>query len=72
MSAPQQGRQSPEPERQSGSQVGKQANPNDQGAAPSQDYAKDKSEQQKTDGGLPSNPASSGYGKAAEEKTSKD
>jgi hypothetical protein len=69
MSAPNPGRQSPDPERQTGTQlhepVGK---PNDQGAAPSLDHAKDASEQQKDK--LPSNPTGV-LEKAAEEKTSK-
>jgi hypothetical protein len=44
MSAPNQGRQSPEPERQSGAQAGSTAsNPNDQGVAGSAEESKDQS-----------------------------
>ncbi|KAF2236112.1 hypothetical protein EV356DRAFT_498962 [Viridothelium virens] len=69
MSAPNQGRQSPDPERQTGGQLhDPQAKPNELGAAPSQDHAKDASEQQKAN--LPSNPTGP-LEKAAEEKTSK-
>lgn len=68
MSAPQQGRQSPEPERQSHEQAGKTAEPNNQGAAPSLDHAKDASDEQKA--GLSSNPTGP-LDKAAELKTSK-
>ena len=70
MSAPYQGRQSPEPERQTGGQLHEPpaSNPNEQGAAPSLDHAKDASEQQKAN--LPSNPTGP-LEKAAEEKTSK-
>lgn len=43
MSAPNQGRQSPDPERQTGSQIhdAPGSNPNDQGAGKGQDSAKD-------------------------------
>lgn len=51
MSAPQQGRQSPEPERQSDAQQGQQAQPNAQGG---ENKTQEKSNDQK--GGLPSNP----------------
>ena len=45
MSAPNQGRQSPEPERQSGAQTGATANnPNDQGVAGSAEETKESSE----------------------------
>ena len=45
MSAPNQGRQSPEPERQSGTQTGATStNPNDQGVAGSASETKDSSE----------------------------
>jgi hypothetical protein len=44
MSAPNQGRQSPDPERQSGSQAGAASNnPNDQGVAGSAEESKDQS-----------------------------
>ncbi len=58
MSAPNAGRQSPEPERQSESQQGTMAGePNEQGVShESAEGAKDASEKQKTEGGLPSNP----------------
>lgn len=70
MSAPNQGRQSPDPENQAPKQAtAQQANPNQQGAAPSQDHAKDKSEQQKSEG-LSSNPTGP-MDHAAEEKTKK-
>ena len=70
MSAPNQGRQSPDPESQSGAQ-GKDpmANkPNEQGGAPSLDHAKDTSEDQKAN--LASNPKGP-LEEAAKEKTSK-
>ncbi|KAF3007422.1 hypothetical protein E8E13_003060 [Curvularia kusanoi] len=51
MSAPQQGRQSPEPENQSDAQKGQQAQPNQQGA---ESKTQQKSDDQKS--GLPSNP----------------
>jgi len=55
MSAPQQGRQSPDPERQSDKQMGQAAdNVNKQGGAPSQEYAKEASNEQKSN--LSSNP----------------
>lgn len=69
MSAPNQGRQSPEPERQSHAQQGTAAKPNDQGAAPSQDHAAEASKEQLK--GLESNPT--GVLEAeAKKKTSKD
>lgn len=68
MSAPNQGRQSPEPETQSNAQAGKTANPNDQGGAPSSDHAGDASAEQLKN--LSSNPTGP-LDKAAEEKTSK-
>jgi len=68
MSAPQAGRQSPDPENQSNAQQGSTANPNQQGAAPSQEHAKEASDDQKK--GLSSNPEGP-LDKAAEEKTSK-
>ncbi|GAB7350576.1 hypothetical protein MBLNU459_g1152t1 [Dothideomycetes sp. NU459] len=68
MSAPNAGRQSPEPETQSNAQAGKTASPNDQGAAPTSDHAKDASVEQLK--GLSSNPTGP-LDKAAEEKTSK-
>jgi len=67
MSAPNQGRQSPEPERQAGSQVGQQAQPN-QGAAPSETHAADASKEQL--GKLSSNPKGP-LEDAAKEKTNK-
>jgi len=54
MSAPNAGRQSPEPETQSHAQVGQTAEPNQQGAAPSEDHAADASKEQLK--GLESNP----------------
>lgn len=51
MSAPQQGRQSPEPENQSDAQKGQQAQPNQQGG---DSKTKEKSDDQKA--GLESNP----------------
>ena len=55
MSAPQQGRQSPEPERQSDAQQGKMSdNVNEQGGAPSQEHAKEASDEHKSS--LSSNP----------------
>nr|POF03981.1 hypothetical protein CFP56_21737 [Quercus suber] len=45
MSAPKQGRQSPEPETQSDAQQQTSAKPNDQGAAPSKDHAADASKE---------------------------
>ena len=51
MSAPQQGRQSPEPERQSDAQKGQQAQPNQQGG---ETKTQEKSNDQKA--GLSSNP----------------
>jgi hypothetical protein len=55
MSAPNQGRQSPEPENQSDAQAGHNASPNDQGAGPKGDNnsAEESKEQLK---GLESNP----------------
>jgi len=56
MSAPNAGRQSPEPSQQTGAQLQEPTakNPNDQGAAPSEDYAGDASKEQLK--GLESNP----------------
>jgi len=55
MSAPQQGRQSPEPETQSEGQKGAQAGkPNDQGGAPNESHAAEESKKQLA--GLESNP----------------
>ncbi|OCK85779.1 hypothetical protein K432DRAFT_377290 [Lepidopterella palustris CBS 459.81] len=69
MSAPKAGRQSPEPENQTGAQQqDPQANPNDQGAAPSAEYAKDVSKEQLSN--LSSNPTHP-LEKFAEQKTSK-
>ncbi len=69
MSAPQAGRQSPDPESQMGhQQTEPTAQPNQQGAAPSEEHAKDASEEQKSS--LPSNPTHP-LAKASEEKTSK-
>lgn len=65
MSAPNQGRQSPEPETQTDSQKGQQAQPNDQKADTSK--ASDPKETLK---GLESNPEHI-LAKSAEEKTSK-
>ena len=69
MSAPNQGRQSPEPEQQSHAQVGA---PEDgkADAAPSETFAKDASEDQKTNT-LSSNPEGP-LEAAAKEKLSKD
>jgi len=69
MSAPNAGRQSPEPETQSHGQVGKTAEPNDQGAAPSSDHAKDASVKQLA--GLESNPKGP-LDDEADKKTSKN
>ncbi|KAF2457845.1 hypothetical protein BDY21DRAFT_342946 [Lineolata rhizophorae] len=70
MSAPNQGRQSPPPERQTGAQLNEPTStqPNEQGAAPSLDHAKEASEDQKSK--LPSNPVHP-LEKFAEEKSSK-
>lgn len=69
MSAPQEGRNSPDPEAQSGKQqADPQANPNQQGAAPSEDHAKETSEEQLKN--LPSNPEHI-LEKPSVEKTSK-
>lgn len=69
MSAPNQGRQSPEPENQSEAQSGSTAtNANEQGAAPSMEHAQEASKKQLDS--LPSNPTGP-LDKAAEEKTSK-
>lgn len=69
MSAPNAGRQSPEPENQSGAQSGATTtNINQQGGAPSQEHAKEASDDQKS--GLSSNPTHP-LDKAAEDKTSK-
>lgn len=70
MSAPNQGRQSPEPENTSHSQTGTTAkNPNQQGGAPSLEHSQEASDEQKK--GLASNPTGP-LDKAAEEKTSKN
>ncbi|KAF2791925.1 hypothetical protein K505DRAFT_326513 [Melanomma pulvis-pyrius CBS 109.77] len=69
MSAPNPGRQSPDPENQSESQQGTTANePNKQGGAPSLDHAKEASDEQKSK--LSSNPIHP-LAEAAAEKTSK-
>ncbi|KAJ9621316.1 hypothetical protein H2203_007368 [Taxawa tesnikishii (nom. ined.)] len=68
MSAPNEGRQSPEPEQQSNKQTGQTADPNAQGAAPSETHAQEASKEQLKN--LPSNPEPP-LAKAAEEKTSK-
>lgn len=65
MSAPQQGRQSPEPERQSDAQTGQQAQPNQQGG---ETKTKEQSDDQKA--GLSSNPTHI-LEKHSEETTSK-
>ncbi|KAM0719272.1 hypothetical protein Q7P37_005177 [Cladosporium fusiforme] len=65
MSAPNQGRQSPDPERQTGAQTGSVANnPNDQGVASSANQTKDDSENQLKN--LSSNPKGPLEDKAAE------
>lgn len=69
MSAPNQGRQSPDPERQTGAQLQDPPAEGKVGAAPSATYAQDKSEEVKQHG-LESNPAHP-LEKAAEDKTSK-
>ncbi|KAF4550987.1 Hypothetical protein D9617_15g043410 [Elsinoe fawcettii] len=71
MSAPNQGRQSPEPETQSGSQLKHPhgANPNEQGGAPSLEHGKEQSDKQKSNA-LESNPKGP-LEDAAAEKTSK-
>jgi len=69
MSAPRQGRNSPEPERQAESQTGKTAEPNKQGAADSLESGKQESDKQKTDV-LSSNPKGP-LEDAAEQKTAK-
>ena len=68
MSAPNQGRQSPEPERQSGSQINKPADPNNQAGAASGETGK--KESQSTLADLPSNPKGP-LDDAADAKTSK-
>ncbi|KAF1959695.1 hypothetical protein CC80DRAFT_489801 [Byssothecium circinans] len=69
MSAPNAGRQSPDPENQSSGQSGATTtNINKQGGAPSQEHAKEASDNQKA--GLSSNPTHP-LEKHAEEKTSK-
>lgn len=69
MSAPQPGRQSPDPERQSDAQAGQTSdNVNKQGGAPSEGNAQEVSDDQKS--GLSSNP-SHPLAKHAEETTSK-
>lgn len=70
MSAPNQGRQSPEPETTSDAQTGTTAsNPNKQGGAASQEQSQQASNEQLK--GLSSNPTGP-LDKAAEEKTSKN
>ncbi|TKX26412.1 hypothetical protein C1H76_1374 [Elsinoe australis] len=70
MSAPNQGRQSPEPERQTDAQMNPHgANPNKQGGAPSQEHGKEQSDHQKSNK-LESNPKGP-LEDAAAEKTSK-
>lgn len=65
MSAPNQGRQSPDPERQSGAQAGSTANnPNDQGVASSAEQTKEQSQDQLKN--LSSNPKGPLEDKAAE------
>ncbi|KAF2712088.1 hypothetical protein K504DRAFT_464174 [Pleomassaria siparia CBS 279.74] len=69
MSAPNPGRQSPEPENQTEGQSGTVAsNPNEQGGAPTDSSAKEASNEQKSK--LPSNPEHI-LAASAEEKTSK-
>jgi len=69
MSAPNQGRQSPEPENQSDAQTGASSgNPNDQGGAPKGSNAADKSTDQLK--GLESNPTPV-LDHASKEKTAK-
>ena len=68
MSAPNAGRQSPEPEKQSSAQIG-QPESGKIDAAPSETHAKDVSDD--TKGGLPSNPEGPLEG-AAHEKVSKE
>ncbi|KAL1311268.1 hypothetical protein AAFC00_001456 [Neodothiora populina] len=68
MSAPNQGRQSPDPEHQTDAQQGSNSAPNDQGAGPKSGNAQTHSDDQKK--GLASNPGGP-LDKAAEEKTSK-
>ncbi|KAF2760986.1 hypothetical protein EJ05DRAFT_497557 [Pseudovirgaria hyperparasitica] len=69
MSAPNQGRQSPDPENQTSDQAGTQAKPNDQGGAPAgSNDSKDASD--KTKSGLESNPTHI-LEKAAQDKTAK-
>ena len=70
MSAPEAGRQSPDPEHQSNAQVGSTAsNPNDQGGAPEKGNSQDASNDHKK--GLSSNPTGP-LDKKAEESTSKN
>lgn len=69
MSAPNAGRQSPEPERQSEAQTGKTSNPNQQGGAQSAEQSQEESKS--TLSSLSSNPEGP-LDKAAEEKTSKN
>nr|POF13231.1 hypothetical protein CFP56_10378 [Quercus suber] len=69
MSAPKQGRQSPEPESQTKAQQGTSAKPNDQGAAPSKDHAADASKEALKN--LDSNPTGVLEGEA-QKKTAKD
>ena len=70
MSAPNAGRQSPDPERQSGAQQQDPvaSKPNEQGGAPSLDHAKEASDDQKA--ALSSNPTHP-LAKHSEETTSK-
>ncbi|GAM88065.1 hypothetical protein ANO11243_060950 [Dothideomycetidae sp. 11243] len=71
MSAPNQGRQSPDPENQTGAQQQKPpaSNPNEQGAAPSAEHGKERSDEQKDQ--LESNPKGP-LEDAAKEKTAKN
>ena len=71
MSAPNAGRQSPSPSRQTGDQTGAPES-GKAGAAPSAEHAKEKSEEAKSEGGvLSSNPEGPLEG-AAHEKVSKE
>ncbi|CAK3822879.1 Hypothetical predicted protein [Lecanosticta acicola] len=70
MSAPNQGRQSPEPERQADSQLHQPtaSNPNEQGVAPGDKAAEQSKDQLENLGSNPSGPLD----EEAEKKTSKD
>lgn len=68
MSAPNAGRQSPDPEKQKDSQISSQSSPNDQGGAPSSDHAAEESKKQLS--GLESNPTGP-LEHASKEKTAK-